>query len=157
MLDLLPEFLKGRAGTQIVAGRHSLTRFLQVGSRCRQIGGRLCESRAGHTRTLGGGQLGAAFGHKRGDFRRGMIHFDANPCFRVSRTSGRVLGVLTTLERVAQRKSVVASGHGGVGVLERFGRRGVLGCCVPVGTGRLRGVDGALGLIHFLVGRLRAS
>ena len=157
MLDPPPESFQSRAGTQIVAGRDNLARFLQLPSRRRQVGGVPFERRAGRTRTLGGGQPCGAFGHERGDVSRGMVHFDANSCFCVSRTQSRVLGVLTTLESVAQREPVVASGHGGVGVFERFGRRGVLGCCVPVGAGRLRSVDGALGLIHFLIRRLRAS
>ena len=131
VLDPLPESLQRRTGTQVVARRYSLARFFQVDSRCRQVGSRLFEPGTGHTRPLGRGQLGAAFRHERSDFSRGVVHVDSNPRFRVGRAAGRVLGVLATLERVTQRQPVVASSHGGVGVLERLGRRGVLDCCVP--------------------------
>ena len=130
---------------------------MQVSIRCRQVGGRSFEQRTGHARSLGGGQPGAALRQESSDFGRGAVDFDADACFGVSRVPRGVLGVFAALERVVQGEAIVARGHGGVGVFERIGRRGVLGCCVPFGAGRLRGVDGALGLIHFLVRRLRAS
>ena len=49
-------------------------------------------------------------------------------------------------------QAVVALRHGIVGVLERGGGRGELGGGVAIGAGRARRVDGALRLIHFLVG-----
>ena len=61
--------------------------------------------------------------------------------------------LLAALERVVERQPVVADRDRFVGVFERVDRGGVLSCCVPVGAGRAGGVDRALGLIHFLVGR----
>ena len=55
--------------------------------------------------------------------------------------------------RVIERQPVVALSHGVVGVLERGGGGSELGGCVAIGAGSARGIDRALGLIHFLVGR----
>ena len=66
-------------------------------------------------------------------------------------------GALAAVERVVERQPVVALIDGVVRVLQRVvGRREFLGG-VPIGAGRARGVDRALRLLHFLVGRIAAA
>ena len=157
MLDLRPDSLQRCAGTQVVAHVHSLARFLQTSLCGVQVRGRLLESGTGQTFARSGIEEGSTFSDERGKLCRGMVHIDAYTAFRVGGVPRSILGMLTTLECVAQCEPVISGGHRRVGVLECFGRRRVLVCCVPVGASRPRGVDSALSLIHLPLRRLRAS
>ncbi len=70
---------------------------------------------------------------------------------------GGVLRALPAVERLAERQPIVALTHRRFGAGQRIdGGRELLGG-VAVGAGGARGVDGPLGLMEFLVGRIGAA
>ena len=73
----------------------------------------------------------------------------------VGRLFGRGLRAFAAVERVIQRQAVVALVDGVV-VLQRVFGRGELLARVLIGAGGARGIDRALRLLHFFVGRIAA-
>ena len=144
------------ASAQVIAGIHGFARFLQCSFRGRQIQRWLVQPGARRAVALGGIQERSTFGDECRKLGRGVVHLDTHARLGVRGVSSGVLRMFATVEGEAEGEPVIAGGDRDIGVLERFGRCGVLACCVPVGSGCLRGIDGALGLVHLLVGWLRA-
>ena len=110
-----------------------------------------------YTSAFGSGDLRLRLGNERVDLRKSSLDLRSHAGLGIGGIARRVLRVFTTFECVIQRQAVVAGGDGLVSVLERRRRRVVFRFGVLVGACGARGIDGALCLIHFLVGRLRAS
>ena len=66
----------------------------------------------------------------------------------------RELGAFARVEREVERLAIVAIVGGLVRVLQRVDGGGELFACVLVAAGGARRIDGALGLLHLLLGRV---
>src|SRR5207253_1723109 len=110
-----------------------------------------------HARRFGGLQPGARIVQRRvGAGQRGG-RVGAGDRFLVDRFLGRSLSAFAGVERVVECLAVVALIDGVVGALQGGLGGGELVARVLIGAGGARGVDRALGLLHFPVGGIAAG
>ncbi len=107
---------------------------------------------------------GRRTGDPRVDLRDERIHFRDRTLdvatdlgARIGGHTGGVLRLLAAVDGVIQRQPVVTLSHGVGRILERGGRGSELGRCVAIRARSARGIDRALGLIHFSGRRIAAG
>ena len=105
----------------------------------------------------GGSHAGIGFRDKCGNLRHITFDLASQLGARFGGFASGVLSVLSAVERFVQSLAVVALRDGILRPFERGGRRRVLGRGVFIRTGGSRGVDGALCLVHLLVGGIAAG
>ena len=98
----------------------------------------------------------AGLGQEDGDLGHRPLGLAAQAGLRIGRLAGRVLGALEAVERVVEREPIVASGHGLPRLRQRVDGRLVFGRRVLISARGTGGIDRALRLVHFLVGRFVA-
>ena len=111
---------------------------------------------AGHTSGGGGSETHAGTVDGRSQFGEAALGGASEHALLLRTLFGSALCTIAAVERVAERKPIVALRHGVVRALQRLDRTVEVFGGVAIGTGGTGGVDGALRLIHFPCGWRRA-
>lgn len=140
-----------------VTGAKCCARFLQSGPRLRQRRRWIAKIAGGHARVFGCLEPRVELLYARGKVHEGSFCGCSRLRFAVRGSARGVLRALAGVDRVAERLAIIPLRDEVVRFLQRARSCRVLVYGVLVGAGGARGVQRALGLIDFFLGRLGAT